>query len=91
MPHMTVFFLRRETPDGPRVGVTVGRALGQAVQRNRIKRRLRESVRRHLSILDVSVDVVINPKKSVVTLKFDQLSEEMARAFTSVRKTLSRA
>src|SRR5260370_22711194 len=53
--HMTVFYLRRSInddavkkdagPQGLRVGFTVGRVLGGSVQRNRMKRRLREAVR----------------------------------------------
>src|SRR5690242_10545966 len=46
--NMTVFFLRRAVSDGlgPRIGFTVGKVLGGAVDRNRIKRRMREAVRR---------------------------------------------
>ena len=41
--HMTVFYLQRENvPAGLRVGFTVSKVLGGAVQRNRMKRRLRE-------------------------------------------------
>ena len=43
--HMTVFYLRAEQGEGLRIGFTVGRALGGAVERNRMKRRLREAVR----------------------------------------------
>ncbi len=34
-------------PTGPRVGLTAGKVLGKAHERNRIKRRMRESLRRH--------------------------------------------
>ena len=81
--HMTVFSLRRAS-GAPRVGFTVGRVLGGAVARNRIKRRLREAVRRHLHALSAPVDLVINPKKSVLTLDFSQLESEVAKAFEKI-------
>jgi ribonuclease P protein component len=86
--HMTVFYLRRDVVasptsagNGPRVGLTVGRVLGGAVERNRIKRRLREAVRHNLATLAIGVDVVINPKKSALTEEFAILNCEVARAF----------
>jgi ribonuclease P protein component len=83
--HMTVFYLRRKDKDddgsGPRVGLTVGRTLGGAVQRNRIKRRLREAVRHNLASLALAVDVVINPKKAALVAEFAVLNDEVARAF----------
>jgi len=78
--HMTVFSLAR-AGGAPRVGFTVGRVLGGAVVRNRIKRRLREAVRRNLAALSAPVDLVINPKRSVLTMEFAQLEAEIARAF----------
>jgi ribonuclease P protein component len=85
--HMTVFYLRR-AEGGARVGFTVGRVLGGAVQRNRIKRRLREAVRLRRSALKGAVDVVINPKKSVLTVKFPVVLEEIGRAFDVIAKKL---
>jgi ribonuclease P protein component len=79
--HITVFYLRREDGEGMRVGFTVGRALGGAVDRNRMKRRLRESVRLTRPRPSPAVDVVINPKKSVRTVTFPILLGEMSRAF----------
>jgi len=90
--HMTVFYLRQAegvSPEGSaRVGFTVGKVLGGAVQRNRIKRRLREAVRMRRAVLTSAVDVVINPKKSVLTLEFPLVLEEVGRALGVVAKKL---
>jgi ribonuclease P protein component len=75
-----------------RVGFTVGRALGGAVQRNRIKRRLRAAVRQRRAVLQGAgaggIDVVINPKKSVLTLEFSVVLEEVGRALDAIAKKL---
>jgi ribonuclease P protein component len=81
--NMTVFFLRRRDEaspaSGPRVGLTVGKVLGGAVERNRIKRRMREAVRLSPSACEGPVDIVFNPRKSVLTLPFSELQSEVAR------------
>jgi len=79
--NMTVFFLRREAaPAGePRVGLTVGKVLGGAVERNRIKRRMREAVRRSHSACNGPVDIVFNPRKTVLALPFTELVKEVSR------------
>lgn len=77
--------LRSETP-GPRVGLTVPKALGKAVDRNRIKRRLRELLRSALPHLgSLPVDVVLHPKRSVLDAEFAALQREVATIFKSVQ------
>ena len=89
--HMTVFYLRRNTsdddePEGLRVGFTVGRVLGGSVQRNRMKRRLREAVRLSGFPPEVSADVVINPKRSLLGADFAEVRDQVARAFHVIEK-----
>ena len=74
---------------GLRVGFTVGRALGGAVQRNRMKRRLREAVRKTRPAVGVAADVVINPKKSLLTTDFAAVLNEVSRAFVVIEQKLS--
>jgi ribonuclease P protein component len=86
--HMTVFYLRRAEGSGPRVGFTVGKVLGGAVERNRVRRRLREAVRLHLGELVAPVDVVIQPKKSALAAPFSQLESGISRAFEVIRQSI---
>jgi ribonuclease P protein component len=76
-------------PQGLRIGFTVGRVLGGAVQRNRMKRRLREAVRMSRPLGAVAADVVINPKKSLLTIDFSLVLNEVSRAFAMIEQKLS--
>jgi ribonuclease P protein component len=76
-------------PEGLRIGFTVGRALGGAVQRNRMKRRLREAVRMTRPAAGVAADVVINPKKSLLATDFEDVKKEVARAFAVIEQKLA--
>jgi ribonuclease P protein component len=100
---MTVFYWQRPEADvavtspaaklavapGLRIGFTVSRALGGAVQRNRMKRRLREAVRMTRPAAGVSADVVINPKKSLLTVDFAAVVNEVSRAFVVIEEKLA--
>jgi ribonuclease P protein component len=91
---MTVFFAPRAGAgvhvQDLRVGFTVSKALGGAVQRNRMKRRLREAVRLNGVARALGADVVINPKRSLLTADFPELRNEVAKAFVVIEKTLTK-
>ncbi len=73
--------------NGPRVGLTVGRVMGKAHDRNRIKRRLRAAVAQHIGILhDLPVDVILHPRRTVLTLDWAKLEREVAQVFRNVRR-----
>jgi ribonuclease P protein component len=89
---MAYFFslrtMQNNVPTGPRVGLTAGKVLGNAVERNRIKRRMREAVRLHITLVCADVDVILHPRKCVLTIEFDRLESEVERIFTTVQKSL---
>jgi ribonuclease P protein component len=97
---MTVFYWQRSegkpesagklsAPQGLRVGFTVGRVLGGAVVRNRMKRRLREAVRLTRPAGGICADVVINPKKTILAAEFTSVVQEVARAFAVLEQKLA--
>jgi ribonuclease P protein component len=75
---------------GPRIGLTVGKVMGKAVDRNRIKRRMREAVRNNLAALTTPVDVILHPRRSVIDLEFAQLDREVATVFKTIQKMAAR-
>ena len=93
--HMTVFYLCHEPEHAEqkesqmRIGFTVRKLLGGAVERNRMKRRLREAVRLQPNQPEGAVDVVINPKPSLLKADFRDLQTEVAKAFQVIQKSLS--
>jgi ribonuclease P protein component len=82
---MTVFYRRRDDDCGPRVGFTVGKVLGGAVQRNRIRRRMRAAVQRGLGQLALPLDVVMHPRKLVLDMDFTRLEREVAQVFAALQ------
>jgi ribonuclease P protein component len=82
--------LRDADASSPRVGLTVGKVMGKAVDRNRIKRRMREAVRRNLATLNTPVDVILHPRRSVIDLDFPTLEGEVATVFRSIQKVADR-
>jgi ribonuclease P protein component len=70
---------------GPRIGFTTPRALGKAVDRNRIRRRTREAVRLHMSELTANVDLVLHPRRTVLTAEFEAIEREILRVFKQVQ------
>lgn len=84
--------VRTDTPDpaAPRVGLTVPKAIGKAVDRNRIKRRMRAAVRKYLSLLQSPVDVVLHPRRSVIDLDMPALEREVASVFRAIQRASER-
>jgi ribonuclease P protein component len=75
---------------GPRVGLTAGKVLGRATERNRIKRRMREALRRHVGLLPQGYDLIFHPRRVVLTMEFAQLEAEIVRILQQARSEASR-
>jgi len=84
--NITVFYRRRSDNAGPRIGFTVGKVLGGAVERNRIRRRMKAAVQKHLSEILLPLDVVLHPRRSVLTMEFAHLDAEVGQALAALQK-----
>ena len=81
--HFTVFFRANQLPVS-RFGFSIKKALGGAVVRNRIRRRMREIVRGHRLEIPTGWDIVIHPKSSVGRAEFGGLALDLLRLMKSV-------
>ncbi|MBL8582753.1 MAG: ribonuclease P protein component [Rhizobiaceae bacterium] len=79
-PLFLVEALARPEATQTRVGFTVTKKVGNAVVRNRIRRRLKEAVRTHAADdMAPGHDYVIVGRVEVLTAPFDRLKAELSR------------
>jgi ribonuclease P protein component len=70
----------REDQGLARVGFTVTKKIGNAVERNRIKRRLRELVRLSDGTMQAGHDYVLIGRRSALNAPFERMADEFTRA-----------
>lgn len=63
--------------DHSRVGFTVSKKIGNSVVRNRVKRRLKEIFRRNFNNVKEEYDIIIIPKRNVVSIGHKELESAM--------------
>src|ERR1700690_4266110 len=65
----------------PRFGFTVTKKIGNAVVRNRIRRRLREAVKRAAEHAAATTDYVVVARPAALTLQFERLVTDLTSGF----------
>jgi ribonuclease P protein component len=80
-----------EVAGGPsRVGFVVSKAVGNAVVRNRVKRRLRHLARAHVSSLPGSAVLVVRALPAAADASYAELGTDLARCLDRVSPEVSR-
>jgi ribonuclease P protein component len=72
-----VIYSRRQSIGPNRFGFTVSKKVGNAVTRNRVKRKLREIVRNHDVSSGRGIDFVIIARSSTVTAAYQELKKDV--------------
>jgi ribonuclease P protein component len=90
LARQTTAFQPADHPAGPRVGLTAGKVVGKAHERNRIKRRMREALRRHVDLLPQGFDLILHPRRIVLTIEFAKLEAEIKRILQQARVEAAR-
>ncbi len=82
-----VLQVRKRSDKAPvRVGFTVSRKVGTAVERNRVRRRLKEVVRLSAG-LPAGNDYVLVGRRAALSLPFDEIAKDFKRALERLRVT----
>ena len=64
----------------PRLGLSVSKKVGTAVNRNKVRRRLKEMFRSSAKRLPRDLDFVISARPAAAEASFEELSEEFSRS-----------
>lgn len=70
----------------PRIGFTVTKKIGNAVVRNRIRRRLKEAARLAASHAEPSTDYVVVARRAALTLHFERLVTDLMAGFDALSR-----
>jgi ribonuclease P protein component len=78
--HTIVVYAFKNRSDDVRLGITAGKKVGNAVSRNRAKRRIRELFRTYKSDIKRGVDICIVARNAVIDVPYDKLVRDFKSA-----------
>ena len=72
-----ILYVRKNDLENSRIGITITKKIGNAVVRNRIRRRMKEIIRLKLGNIKPGYDLIIIPKKNVQDISYKDLESAM--------------
>lgn len=74
-----VLFIKKRPDNGKKFGITTAKKMKKAVERNKIRRRLREIIKKHFDFVQPGYDVIIMCRLNGKDADFSQLEESYVR------------
>lgn len=72
-----ILYVRKNDLNNSRIGITITKKIGNAVVRNRIRRRIKEIIRLKLGNIKTGYDLILIPKKNVQDISYKDLESAM--------------
>ena len=89
--HFTLLVAAQSAPGPSRLGLVVGRRVGGAVQRNRVKRLCRECFRTHPDLVPKGIDLIVIARPGASELDLAQVRAEWLGAGRFLKKRAAEA
>lgn len=72
-----IIYIMKAEENNPKFGFAVGKKIGNAAARNKLKRQLRDIVRKNLALFSSNKKYIIMPKRCSNSLTYDKLLTEL--------------
>ncbi|HJV47104.1 MAG TPA: ribonuclease P protein component [Bacillota bacterium] len=80
-----VYLLPKERQEQIRVGISVSKKIGNAVTRNKVKRKIREALRLQLDQINLKGDLVVIAREPVVQMEYQELFESLTHCLKKAK------
>lgn len=80
------FVVKKNKKQGSRVGFSITKKYGNAVERNKLKRRLKEIFRHNFDLIENGYDIVVIPRQNTKKLSYQELEKSVKHLLKIVFK-----
>lgn len=72
-----ILYIKKNGLEETRLGITITKKIGNAVVRNKIRRKIKEIYRKNYPNIKSGYDLIIIPKKNVIDLSYQELESSL--------------